>query len=1062
MAKKKISSGIPKPGIDKTVDNEFDLTENIISTVHEPLLILDKNLSVINASSSFFDFFKLNSTDTIGTLIFDLGNNDWNIPALRELLEIILPVKKIIHNYEIEHEFSVIGKKTMLLNVQQIQKADRDEKKIVVAIADITSMKCSDKVLNTSEDEFRIITENSPDAIFIVDGQGKYEYINSKVVQMLGYSQKEMLMMTIADISPKERLEEYLKILQHTLQEGSYFTEIQLIKKDGSLLSTDFNSVLLPNGFVYASCRDITNRKLIEAQLKKNEERFRITAENLTDGIYIWDIKEKLDWFGDIDGLMGYPPGGYPRTIEGWVSTIHPEDKVRVLDALEHHLKNKGPYYAEYRTRKNDGEFMWWSARGTALRDDNGEPYKMIGSVTDITERKHFEETLSESYQLIEGIINSIPVRVFWKDKNLVYLGCNTLFAHDAGFENPKEIIGKDDYQMGWHNQADLYREDDRNVMESGSSKLLIEEPQTTPDGNIITLLTSKIPLKNSNGDIIGVLGIYIDITDRKQIELKLTDALTEAQQFRHMLDHVSSFIYMKDLQSRYIYANKATLELFGCSAEELVGSDDSRFFKPVDIKRIKEVDARVFKGEKTTEEINVTDAKGIRQVYWQTKSPIYLETDTNTIFGLLGISTDITERKHAEHALEAEKEQLSITLRSIGDGVITTNLQDIVVMVNRAAEEITGFNQSELAGKPITELCKIISLDNVNSDDKQVQKTLIEKIKKSAFNDLHDEMIVIVAKESKKKMVAISCVELKDQNSSSRGFVYVMRDITELLKIEKQLFLSQKMESVGQLAAGIAHEINTPMQYIGDNTIFLKDSVTTISKFIDGITELVKSAPESTGPEYLAQGLKKLESDMDIQFLLQEIPIAIQQTQAGIQHVSKIVLAMKDFAHPSAKEKSNVNINNGIEVTATISKNEWKYSSDLELKLDPDLPEVFCVLDEINQVILNMIVNANDAIKDRYKNEPAKKGKILIETGSNDDFVFVKITDSGTGIKKEHTARVFDHFFTTKEVGKGTGQGLSIAHEIIFNKHHGNISIDSVLGEGTTFTINLPRIKVE
>ena len=140
----------------------------------------------------------------------------------------------------------------------------------------------------------------------------------------------------------------------------------------------------------------------------------------------------------------------------------------------------------------------------------------------DITERKRAEEALRASQQIIEGIINAIPVRVFWKDKNLVYLGCNAVFARDAGFADPKDIIGKDDYQMGWRDQAEKYRGDDRQVIESGCSKLLIEEPQTTPEGNTITLLTSKMPLRSSKGEISGVLGTYMDITERKRLEAQL------------------------------------------------------------------------------------------------------------------------------------------------------------------------------------------------------------------------------------------------------------------------------------------------------------------------------------------------------------------------------------------------------------------------------------------------------------------------------------------------------------------------------------------------------------
>ena len=162
-----------------------------------------------------------------------------------------------------------------------------------------------------------------------------------------------------------------------------------------------------------------------------------------------------------------------------------------------------------------DGRLVGWY-ENYVYKLPSGE---IVAVYDNVTERKRTEAALSESHQIIEGILNTIPVRVFWKDKNLVYLGCNAGFAHDAGFADPKEVIGKDDYQMAWRDRAELYRSDDRQVIESGDSKLLIEEPLTISEGNTITLLTSKIPLRSSTGEISGVLGTYMDITDRKRAE---------------------------------------------------------------------------------------------------------------------------------------------------------------------------------------------------------------------------------------------------------------------------------------------------------------------------------------------------------------------------------------------------------------------------------------------------------------------------------------------------------------------------------------------------------------
>ena len=187
----------------------------------------------------------------------------------------------------------------------------------------------------------------------------------------------------------------------------------------------------------------------------------------------------------------------------------------------------------------------------------------------EIGERKRAEEALRASQQILEGILNAIPVRVFWKDKNLVYLGCNTIFAHDAGFADPKDIIGKDDFQLGWRDQAEKYRADDRQVIESGISKLLMEEPQTTPQGNTITLLSSKIPLRGSTGEISGILGTYLDITKRKRAEEALGRSREE---FKDLFDNAPVGFHEVDAEGRLVRINNTELKMLGYSADELLG----------------------------------------------------------------------------------------------------------------------------------------------------------------------------------------------------------------------------------------------------------------------------------------------------------------------------------------------------------------------------------------------------------------------------------------------------------------------------------------------------------
>jgi len=206
-----------------------------------------------------------------------------------------------------------------------------------------------------------------------------------------------------------------------------------------------------------------------------------------------------------------------------------------------------------------------------------------------------------------------------------------------------------------------------------------------------------------------------------------------------------------------------------------------------------------------------------------------------------------------------------------------------------------------------------------------------------------------------------------------------------------------------------------------------------------------------------LKDKIDELKIKMDMEFIISEIPRSIEQSQTGIERVTKIVRAMKDFSHPGAKEKSYYDINHGIQVTITISKNEWKYVADVDFQPATNLPDIYCLQDELNQVILNMIINSSHAIEEKGTESSGKKGLIQIVTQRENDFAVIKILDNGKGIKPENISKIFDPFFTTKQVGKGTGQGLAISHDIIVNKHGGQINVESKYGYGTTFIIKIP-----
>ncbi|MEL0585582.1 MAG: ATP-binding protein [Candidatus Thiodiazotropha sp. (ex. Lucinoma kazani)] len=292
-------------------------------------------------------------------------------------------------------------------------------------------------------------------------------------------------------------------------------------------------------------------------------------------------------------------------------------------------------------------------------------------------------------------------------------------------------------------------------------------------------------------------------------------------------------------------------------------------------------------------------------------------------------------------------------------------------------------------------------------------------------------------------------------------GVVLTFNDISERKqsaeersRLERQLNQTHKMEAVGQLAGDIAREINTPIQYVGDNLRFLKEAFNDMGIVLQVYEKLLAEAEENETLLPQVETVRRAIEEADLDYLNEEAPKTIDQSIAGADQVARIVLAMKEFAHPGTKKRALADLNQIISNASAVCKNEWKYVANTELRLAEDLPQVNCTGGELSQVILNLIVNAAHAIEEAQRSE---KGKITISSEVIGNQVEVRVTDTGVGIPKDVQEYVFNPFFTTKDVGGGTGQGLAIAQDIVVSKHHGELFFETEEGVGTTFTIRIP-----
>lgn len=434
----------------------------------------------------------------------------------------------------------------------------------------------------------------------------------------------------------------------------------------------------------------------------------------------------------------------------------------------------------------------------------SGEVAPSLDAGVALNEIAPLVSAVEQSRSLLLAVIDAIPARIFWKDSSLRYLGCNTAFARDAGMARPDDLVGKDDRQMAWAEQAELYRADDRAVIDSGVPRQLIIEPMTTHDGRQVWLRTTKVPLTGPVGESIGVLGVFEDITEWKRYEIEL-----------------------------------------------------------------------------------------------QAKT-----------------------------------------------------------------RELTRLNR-------------------------------------------------------------------------------------KLTEAQNQLLQSEKMAAVGQLAAGVAHEINNPIGFVKANLAALKEQVDDLMAVLDAYGKAEHALADHPA---LLGDIAMAKATADLEFLQGDIGKLIEESLDGVHRVKEIVENLRDFSRVDSAEWHFANLEAGLESTLNIVWNEMKNRVEV-VKVFAGLPSIECIGSQLNQVFLNLLINAAQAIEGR--------GVITLRTGFDDDNVWVSVEDTGKGIRPDHLSRIFEPFFTTKPVGEGTGLGLSLAYGIV-TRHGGQLEVHSTPGQGSIFRICLPRQRRE
>ncbi len=940
---------------------------------------------------------------------------------------------------------------------------------------------------------FNKILEHAGALIYVKDPEGRYLLINRHYEKIIGKKNQDIKGKTSYDLFPHEVADTFqqndLRVLhaKHPL----YMEEVIMLE-DGphTYLSVKF-PLYDDGGQRFGICgisTDITDLKRHEVQLRTLSHRFRLATESARIGIWEWDVEANML----ICDEMMYSLYGIEKTnrlplYEEWLGLVHPDDRKRTHEEIHLALQGQHDFGTTFRIIWPDGSLHWIEAHALVERDRDGKPVRMVGVNWDITERKR-------QYEANERLLLESASEGIWGlDCGGLTTFVNPAAARMLGYE-PPELIGQPIYEMvrgcqqvGVHS-APCSSCSIADSFNGGEIQKNREETFRRKDGSWFPVEYTSTPMKDGKGKVVGAVVIFSDVTKVKLAELEKRDrerwarlehgvarAIMQHSTLTDILQACAILIHgdLDDVCCRiWTYSERQNELVLKASAGEIVQYDGARegesFGKAIIADIIREGkpylinrvigDHGIRRQERVKGEGVVTFAGyplligskrlGCLEILAPYELSPGLLTDLERTAGYIAIGI---ERLWAMQEIELghwENEKILTTLTGILIGV---NAHDQIIRWNSTAEEVFGVSAKEVLQKRLMELDLQLEWDHIS-------RAIFEA--KVRNKTIQLEPMTVRRRDGSVRRLDLSIAPMASKTpgpeTHEEGFLILGTDITEINQLEIQLALAQKMESIGQLAAGIAHEINTPIQFISDNLRFLQEGFTALEEVLKAAQ--VCCVPDPAGPE--SDRLASLAGAIqmgDLDYLSREIPQALAQSLEGAERVAKIVRAMKEFSHPGSEEKKLVDVNHALETTITVARNEWKYVAEVERRFDPTLPLVPGLPGELNQVFLNLLVNAAQAIGEIIRPNSGERRRITVSTQGEAGWVEIRIADEGPGIPETIRHRIFEPFFTTKEVGKGTGQGLAIAHDVIVKKHGGHIAVQSKPGVGTSMIIRLP-----
>ncbi len=911
---------------------------------------------------------------------------------------------------------AIISVLTAVIMVPLIPKALALPSPLQLA-AEIKERQQIEERLNASQKRFSGILEIANDAIISTDENQKIILFNRGAERIFGYKAKEALGQSLDLLLPerfaakhKDRIREFAKAASEVSRKMNQRGKILGLRKDGTEFPAEASISKLTLGeekIFTVILNDISDRLDAETALRESEHRYQTLTEVSPVGIFRTDLAGNCSYINDRWARMTGIPAEEAKG-DGWTRALYPADRDRTYREWRAFAGSQEPFKIEYRIQRVDrDEVFWVFAQAVPERTETGEVIGYVGTITDISDRKRAEKQLAKQEKALKAILNNAPIWIWMADTNGKMQFVNKTFCFDVGVPESRFLAASHYSEVLAETESAALRTADAAAL-ARNTPYKSEAVFTFVGGESHELETITAKVRGNNGEAIALIGLAVDVTERKETLLALQRS--EAK-YREMARHEELLNSLAN-QIRNSLDLDTILETAVCQVRALLQIERC-FFVWYHFAADKNEGSSIA-SEDSWEVVNEASEETM---------PSFIGEYPLSQFGSWS-------KKCLQLEIVREDDVSSMSDTQMGDFLL-------------------GLGMKSFLSLPVqTQSGKIGVL--VCAHDACVRNWV-------------DAEVELLRAVSDRLAIAIDQAELYNHSREvafqAKAQAKELADaFKRLQQAQTQLIQTEKMSSLGQMVAGIAHEINNPVNFIYGNISY----ATEYAENILGLIDLY----QQHYPDPLLDIQEEIEA-MELDFLLEDFPKVLKSIRVGADRIRKIVVSLRNFSRLDEAEVKAVDIHQGIDSTLLILQSRLKAKpglADLQLVKDyGQLPAIECYAGQMNQVFMNIIANAIDALEEKRRQlgEDATDEALptlTIRTEVVDsEAIAVRIIDNGPGIKESVRNKIFDPFFTTKPVGSGTGLGLSVSYQIVVEKHKGRLDCFSKLGMGTEFVITIP-----